>query len=126
MKREEPSNHVRLAATTALLNSLELKANFDKEVVGLSNVEQVTSNKIFSHVIPKSDRHFIMQAVCEGFLSVDTKVRVATLQCLVKIVSFYYQYMEHYMGPALFAVSLITLFTRFNNLLVSLLNLLCF
>ncbi len=33
MKREEPSNHVRLAATTALLNSLEFtKANFDKEV----------------------------------------------------------------------------------------------
>ena len=34
MKREEPSNHVRLAATTALLNSLEFtKANFDKEVI---------------------------------------------------------------------------------------------
>lgn len=34
MKREEPSNHVRLAATTALLNSLEFtKANFDKEVL---------------------------------------------------------------------------------------------
>ena len=33
MKREEPSNHVRFAATTALLNSLEFtKANFDKEV----------------------------------------------------------------------------------------------
>lgn len=33
MKREEPSNHVRLAATTALLNSLEFtKANFDKDV----------------------------------------------------------------------------------------------
>lgn len=33
MKREEPSNHVRHAATTALLNSLEFtKANFDKEV----------------------------------------------------------------------------------------------
>ena len=33
MKREEPSDHVRLAATNALLNSLEFtKANFDKEV----------------------------------------------------------------------------------------------
>lgn len=33
MKREEPSNHVRLAATNALLNSLEFtKANFEKEV----------------------------------------------------------------------------------------------
>ena len=34
MKREEPSNHVRLAATTALLNSLEFtKANFDQQVI---------------------------------------------------------------------------------------------
>lgn len=33
------------------------------------------------------------------------QVRVAALQCLVKIMSLYYTYMEHYMGPALFAVS---------------------
>ena len=33
MKREGYSNHVRLAAITALLNSLELtKANFDQQV----------------------------------------------------------------------------------------------
>lgn len=33
MRQNEPSNHVRLAATTALLNSLEFtRANFDKEV----------------------------------------------------------------------------------------------
>ncbi|KDR02574.1 Importin subunit beta, partial [Zootermopsis nevadensis] len=32
MRQNEPSNHVRLAATTALLNSLEFtRANFDKE-----------------------------------------------------------------------------------------------
>ena len=47
-----------------------------------------------------------MQVVCEATQSPDTKVRVAALQCLVKIMSLYYQYMEHYMGPALFAVSL--------------------
>lgn len=46
-----------------------------------------------------------MQVVCEATQSSDTKVRVAALQCLVKIMSLYYQYMEHYMGPALFAVS---------------------
>ena len=35
MKREEPSNHVKLAATNALLNSLEFtRANFEKEVSG--------------------------------------------------------------------------------------------
>ena len=33
MKKEEPSNHVRLAATTALFNSLEFtRANFEREV----------------------------------------------------------------------------------------------
>lgn len=34
------------------------------------------------------------------------QVRVAALQNLVKIMSLYYQYMETYMGPALFAVSI--------------------
>lgn len=34
MKRDEPSNKVRLAATNALLNSLEFtKSNFDNEVM---------------------------------------------------------------------------------------------
>ncbi|XP_034302242.1 importin subunit beta-1 isoform X3 [Magallana gigas] len=85
MKKEEPSNHVRLAATNALLNSLEFtKANFDKE----------------------TERHFIMQVVCEATQSPDTRVRVAALQCLVKIMSLYYTYMEHYMGPALFAITM--------------------
>ena len=33
MKKDEPSDYVRLAATNALLNSLEFtKANFDNEV----------------------------------------------------------------------------------------------
>ncbi|XP_063484986.1 importin subunit beta-1 isoform X4 [Symphalangus syndactylus] len=82
MRKEEPSNNVKLAATNALLNSLEFtKANFDKE----------------------SERHFIMQVVCEATQCPDTRVRVAALQNLVKIMSLYYQYMETYMGPALFA-----------------------
>uniref|UniRef100_T1J2G6 Importin N-terminal domain-containing protein n=1 Tax=Strigamia maritima TaxID=126957 RepID=T1J2G6_STRMM len=85
MKKDEPSNHVRLAATNSLLNSLEFtKANFEKE----------------------SERHFIMQVVCEATQSTDTQVKVAALQCLVKIMSLYYQYMEHYMGPALFAITM--------------------
>ncbi|KAK6961585.1 importin subunit beta-1 [Biomphalaria glabrata] len=84
MKKEEPSNHVRLAATNALLNSLEFtKANFDQE----------------------AERHLIMQVVCEATQSRDTKVRVAAMQCLVKIMSLYYIYMTHYMGPALFAIT---------------------
>ncbi|XP_035206788.1 importin subunit beta-1-like isoform X2 [Stegodyphus dumicola] len=85
IRKDEPSDHVKLAATNALLNSLEFtKANFEKE----------------------SERHFIMQVVCEATQSTDTKVRVAALQCLVKIMSLYYQYMETYMGPALFAITM--------------------
>ncbi|ESP02229.1 hypothetical protein LOTGIDRAFT_199879 [Lottia gigantea] len=85
MKKEETSNHVRLAATNALLNSLEFtRQNFDRE----------------------SERHFIMQVVCEATQSTDTRIRVAALQCLVKIMSLYYIYMEHYMGPALFAITM--------------------
>uniref|UniRef100_A0A8C4TLZ7 Karyopherin (importin) beta 1 n=1 Tax=Erpetoichthys calabaricus TaxID=27687 RepID=A0A8C4TLZ7_ERPCA len=85
MRKEEPSNNVKLAATNALLNSLEFtKANFDKE----------------------GERHFIMQVVCEATQCADTRVRVAALQNLVKIMSLYYQYMETYMGQALFAITI--------------------
>ncbi|XP_040568978.1 importin subunit beta-1 isoform X2 [Lepeophtheirus salmonis] len=85
MKKDEPSSHVRLAATNALLNSLEFtRANFDKE----------------------AERHFIMQVVCEATQATDLRVKVAALEVLVKIMSHYYQYMEAYMGPALFAITL--------------------
>lgn len=46
-----------------------------------------------------------MQVVCEATQCNDVPVQVAALQNLVKIMSLYYQYMEAYMGPALFAVS---------------------
>lgn len=85
MRSTEPSTHVRLAATTALLNSLEFtRANFDDE----------------------SERNFIMEVVCEATQSSDTQIRVAALQCLVKIMSLYYHYMEPYMGQALFPITL--------------------
>ena len=47
-----------------------------------------------------------MQVVCEATQATDIQVKVAALQCLVKIMSLYYQYMESYMGPALFAITL--------------------
>ena len=47
-----------------------------------------------------------MQVVCEATQSTDIKVKVAALQCLVKIMSLYYNFMEPYMGPALFAITL--------------------
>lgn len=48
-----------------------------------------------------------MEVVCEATQSTNTQIRVAALQCLVKIMSLYYQYMEPYMAPALFPVSAI-------------------
>ena len=77
------SDKVRLAATNALLNSLEFtKRHFDVE----------------------NERNYIMQVVCESTQSADPLIRVAALQGLVKIMSLYYSYMEMYMGQALFAV----------------------
>jgi importin subunit beta-1 len=85
MRKEEPSFAVRLAATKALYNSLEFtKSNFDKD----------------------AERHFIMQVVCEATQCPNEDIVVAALQNLVKIMSLYYQYMEMYMGPALFAITL--------------------
>lgn len=51
-----------------------------------------------------------MEVVCEATQSTHTQIRVAALQCLVKIMSLYYQYMEPYMAPALFPVSVILIF----------------
>lgn len=66
MRSNEPSNNVRLAATQALLNSLEFtKANFDKD----------------------NERNFIMEVVCEATQSTDMRISVAALQCLVCICS---------------------------------------
>lgn len=50
-----------------------------------------------------------MEVVCEATQSACTQVRVAALQCLVKIMTLYYQYMEPYMGQALFPVSTLNL-----------------
>jgi len=57
-------------------------------------------------LIFQTERHFIMQVVCEATQATDVQVKVAALQCLVKIMSLYYQFMESYMGPALFAITL--------------------
>ena len=48
----------------------------------------------------------MMQVVCEATQATECKVKVSALQCLVRIMSLYYQHMEAYMGPALFAITL--------------------
>ena len=94
MKKDEPSNHVRLAATNALLNSLEFtRANFEKDV---SIYIKHPKEKCVNVYRPKchglqAERHFIMQVVCEATVATDTQVKVSALQCLVKIMSLYYQ-----------------------------------
>ncbi|VDP80524.1 unnamed protein product [Echinostoma caproni] len=52
------------------------------------------------------ERNYIMQVVCESTQSTHPQIRVAALQCLVKIMSLYYGYMETYMKQALFAITL--------------------
>ncbi|XP_075678734.1 importin subunit beta Fs(2)Ket isoform X2 [Dermatophagoides pteronyssinus] len=85
MRKDEQSNAIKLTATTALLNSLDyIKANFDTE----------------------NERHYIMQVVCEATQCQDVNVQVAALQCLVKIMSLFYQHMEHYMRVALFPITM--------------------
>uniref|UniRef100_A0A2M4A3T7 Putative karyopherin importin beta 1 n=1 Tax=Anopheles triannulatus TaxID=58253 RepID=A0A2M4A3T7_9DIPT len=85
MRKSEPSNHVRLAATNALHNSLEFtKANFEAD----------------------AERNYIMEVVCEATQSTDTQICVAALQCLVRILTLYYQFMEAYMAQALFPITL--------------------
>ena len=60
MRKEETNDHVKLAAITALLNSLEFtRANFDKEM----------------------ERHFIMQVVCEATQSENIKVSKFVDKC---------------------------------------------
>nr|CAB3260072.1 importin subunit beta-1-like [Phallusia mammillata] len=84
MHKDEQSNHVKLAAANAMLNTLEFtKENFESE----------------------TERNFIMQVTCEATQVEDTKIQVVALQCMVKIMSLYYKYMETYMGPALFAIT---------------------
>ncbi|CAK9292404.1 unnamed protein product [Gordionus sp. m RMFG-2023] len=83
--KNNDNTYVKLAATTALLNSLEFtNANFNHE----------------------NERNYIMQVVCEATQSQDINIQVRALQCLVKIMSLYYEYMETYMRAALFAITL--------------------
>lgn len=85
MGADEANMRVRLAATQALNNSLEFcSANFDVD----------------------AERHTIMEVVCECTQHGDRDLKVASLQCLVRIVTLYYKYMETYMAPALYGITM--------------------
>lgn len=73
---KENNNDIKLAGCNALYNALEfVKANFEKEV----------------------ERNYIMQVVCESAVSPDNRVRVASMECLVRIAGLYYDKLAPYM-----------------------------
>lgn len=81
---ETQPDEVQIAAITSLNNSLEfVKHNFERE----------------------ADRNYIMQVVCTATQRNNIDVKVAAFQCLVKIMSLYYSYMEPYMTSALYALT---------------------
>lgn len=67
----------------ALLNSLDfIRGNFERE----------------------EERNYVMQIVCEGTQSTNPDVQVISFECLVKIMSTYYDKMRFYMEKALYGV----------------------
>ncbi|KAF9196716.1 karyopherin beta [Haplosporangium sp. Z 11] len=83
-RKDEPSEAVRLAAITALYNSLEfVEENFKRE----------------------GERNYIMQVICEATQSQDVEVQVHSFECLVRIMQLYYEMMPYYMQKALFGLT---------------------
>jgi importin subunit beta-1 len=84
-RKEEPSTDVQTAAINALYNSLEfIRDNFERE----------------------GERNYIMQVVCEATQSSAVPVQVGAFECLVRIMSLYYEFMELYMERALFGLTI--------------------
>ncbi|ORX34440.1 armadillo-type protein [Kockovaella imperatae] len=84
-RKEEPSQDVQAAAIHALYNSLEfISDNFQRE----------------------GERNYIMQVVCEATQSPSVTVQVGAFECLVRIMSLYYDKMDYYMERALFGLTI--------------------
>ncbi|KAH6904461.1 karyopherin Kap95 [Coprinopsis sp. MPI-PUGE-AT-0042] len=85
-RKEEPSSDVQLAAIHALYNSLEfIRENFERE----------------------GERNYIMQVVCEATQNGAVQVQVGAFECLVRIMSLYYDKMALYMEQALFGLTVV-------------------
>ncbi|THH07579.1 hypothetical protein EW145_g3285 [Phellinidium pouzarii] len=85
-RKEEASTDVQLAAINALYNSLEfVRDNFDRE----------------------GERNYIMQVVCEATQNPSVPVQVGSFECLVRIMSLYYDKMAFYMERALFGLTVL-------------------
>lgn len=84
-RKEESHDSVRIAAINALINSLEF---------------------IDSNFKVSNERDFLMQIVCEATSASNPKIVAAAFECLVKIVSLYYEYMQIYMEQALLGLTI--------------------
>ncbi|KRZ55763.1 Importin subunit beta-1 [Trichinella nativa] len=123
MQKNEKSEYVRLVATNALSDSLEFIAtNFEREFTTYFCEKLLTISILLFQtflfacctrcnlsamdcVRLTTERNVIMQVICETTQSANENLKVAALQCLVKVMSLYYQHMEYYMPAALFSIS---------------------
>mmetsp|Transcript_1337 Transcript_1337/g.1780 ORF Transcript_1337/g.1780 Transcript_1337/m.1780 type:complete len:860 (+) Transcript_1337:100-2679(+) len=81
--RKDRTDPIRLAAATALRNSLEfIKGNMNNE----------------------QERNMIMQVICEATQSEDINVRMMSYECLSNIAQLYYEFLSPYM-QALFQLT---------------------
>ncbi|KAK1758488.1 hypothetical protein QBC47DRAFT_142888 [Echria macrotheca] len=85
-RKEEPNNEIRLAAITALGDSLEFIGNN------------------FKH---EGERNYIMQVVCEATQAEDSRIQQGAFGCLNRIMSLYYEDMRFYMEKALFGLTIL-------------------
>lgn len=56
----------------------------------------------------QGERNYIMQVVCEATQNPSVAVQVSAFECLVRIMSLYYDKMALYMEQALFGVRICT------------------
>ncbi|GJC97434.1 Importin subunit beta-1 [Colletotrichum higginsianum IMI 349063] len=85
-RKEETSLEVRLAAITALGDSLEFVGNN------------------FKH---EGERNYIMQVVCEATQADDSRIQQGAFGCLNRIMGLYYDNMRFYMEKALFGLTIL-------------------
>jgi importin subunit beta-1 len=84
-RKEEANLEVRLAAISALGDSLEfVKTNFDNE----------------------GERNYIMQVICEATQAPDSRIQQGAFGCLNRIMGLYYDKMRFYMEKALFGLTI--------------------
>lgn len=85
-RKEETNTEVRLAAVTALGDSLEFVGNN------------------FKH---EGERNYIMQVVCEATQADDARIQQGAFGCLNRIMALYYDNMRFYMEKALFGLTIL-------------------